>query len=309
MSSPSESMARQRILRYPRRLMERIGQEWVLVAPAILLYVLIVVTPFVLALTMGFFEFSLSLSGFPEFVGVDNYLTGVLQGQFYNAVSKTMIFVVSAVLFETLLGLGLALLVHGEFTGRGVFRAILVTPMFIAPVAVGLMFRFMLNGQMGIIPTVLGAVGITKVSWLADPQFALWTIVFADIWQWTPYIMVLLLGGLVSIPDAPYEAAKIDGATRFDMFRDITLPYIKPVIGTAIFIRAVDATKFFSKVFTMTNGGPGRATESVTFMIYREGFKFFNIGSAAAQATTIFLMIFGVVVVRVITNRWRDHAN
>jgi multiple sugar transport system permease protein len=162
---------------------------------------------------------------------------------------------------------------------------------------------------MGIIPLTLGAFGLSGINWLSDPQIALWTIVLADVWQWTPYVMVLILGGLVSVPAAPYEAAKIDGATQLDMFRDITLAYIRPIIATVVFIRAVDATKFFSKVFTMTNGGPGRATESVTFMIYREGFKFFHIGSAAAQATTVFLMIFGVIVVRIIIGQWGHDEN
>jgi multiple sugar transport system permease protein len=293
---------------YQKRILTQVGQEWILVTPAILLYALIVFAPLVIALGMGLFEFSLSLSG-PEFVGTSNFEIAVLSNQFYNAVTNTVLFVVSAVLIETLLGLGLALLVHGEFTGRSSFRAILLMPMFIAPVAVGLMFRFMLNGEMGIIPLILGAFGLSGINWLADPQIALWTIVLADIWQWTPYVMVLILGGLVSVPVAPYEAARIDGATQLDMFRDITLPYIRPIIATVVFIRAVDATKFFSKVFTMTNGGPGRATESVTFMIYREGFKFFNIGSAAAQATTVFLMIFGVIVVRLIIGQWGHDEN
>jgi multiple sugar transport system permease protein len=164
-------------------------------------------------------------------------------------------------------------------------------PMFVTWVAVGLMFRFMFENGIGIVPLLLSQVGI-NISWFSDPTFALVAIILSDVWEWVPFMMVLLLAGLESLPDAPHEAARTDGANRIEMFFDVTLPMMYPVIGVAVFVRIIEASKVFPKVLAMTEGGPGASTETVSYMIYEVGFRDFGIGVAASQAVTITLMLF-----------------
>jgi multiple sugar transport system permease protein len=166
--------------------------------------------------------------------------------------------------------------------------------MFVAPIAVGLMFRFIFDPQMGIVPHLLGFVGLGGVDWFSNPMLAMFTVIVADVWQWTPYMIILLLAGLESLSSAPYEAARIDGASRFEQFTEITLPLMRPVIAATLVIRTIDASKVFAKIYTMTNGGPGTATETVAWFIYKTGFQSYHLGVAASQAVTVLLMIIGL---------------
>ena len=166
--------------------------------------------------------------------------------------------------------------------------------MFITPIAVGLMFRFLLNSELGVISHYLDAIGIT-IDWFG-PQLALFSIILIDVWQWTPFMVLMFLAGLESLPKSPFEAARIDGASAWLTFRAITLPMLRPVITVAIIIRALDAFKVFEYVFAITRGGPGDATETIMYYIYQTGFRFFRMGEAAAAA----FMLIGVILVLVI---------
>jgi multiple sugar transport system permease protein len=208
-----------------------------------------------------------------------------------------VVFVVGAVLLQFLFGFGLALLLWGSERRRKLFMPLLLAPMFITWIAVGLIFRFLLSPEIGVVPYLLGFVGLGKIPWLSDPTFALFSIIIADTWEWTPFIMILTLAGLESLPSAPHEAARTDGASDVEVFFDVTLPLMKPVIATALLIRSIEASKVFPKVIGMTNGGPGIATESVSFLIYKNGFTNFNLGPAATQAVSVTLMIIGFVYV------------
>jgi len=229
------------------------------------------------------------------FVGLDQY-SGLLSNAGYGvAMRNTLIFVVCAVGIELALGLLIALALQRQRWARDVTRAFLLTPMFVTPIAVGLMFRFLLNQQLGAIPQVLDTAGVTIDFF--GPTLALATIVAIDVWQWTPFMVLLLLAGLESLPRQPFEAAKVDGASMWMTFRRITLPLLRPVIAIAVVLRALDAFKIFEYVFATTRGGPGTATETIQYQIYRTAFQFFRLGEAAAMGFVLVGVVLTLVVV------------
>jgi len=209
---------------------------------------------------------------------------------------NTIFFVLLAVGLEVVIGFSLALLLHNKATFlRGFFRSTLLTPMFITPIAVGLMFRFMLNSQLGVIPIALKSIGI-EVDWFS-PQLALISIALIDVWQWTPFMLLLLLAGLESLPEEPFEAAKVDGAKGWTMVRYVTLPLMRPIILAALVIRMLDAFKVYEYVYAITRGGPGEATETIQYYIYRTGFIYFRAGEAAAMSYTLIVVITILVMI------------
>lgn len=230
-----------------------------------------------------------------EFVGLDQY-TGLLgNADFGVAMRNTLVFVAVAVAVELVLGLALALALQKQRRARDLTRSFLLTPMFVTPIAVGLMFRFLLNQQLGAIPEVLNVFGVTIDFF--GPSLALLTIIAIDVWQWTPFMVLLLLAGLESLPRQPFEAARVDGASTWLTFRRVTLPLLKPVIAIAILLRALDAFKVFEYVFATTRGGPGNATETAQFLIYKTGFQFFRLAEAAAMAFVLVGIVLLLVVV------------
>ena len=169
--------------------------------------------------------------------------------------------------------------------------------MFITPIAVGLMFRFLLNSEIGIIPFYLLRYGVS-LDWFG-PELALFSIVLIDAWQWTPFMLLMFLAGLEALPKTPFEAARVDGAGRWLTFSLITLPMLRPVIVVALIIRALDAFKVFEYVFAITRGGPGNSTETIMYYIYQTGFRFFRMGEAAAASILliIFILVFVILIV------------
>jgi multiple sugar transport system permease protein len=291
--------AKRRLRRVTKGLERRVSVPHLLIAPAVVLLAASVAVPIVVVVWLSLTDASLAGS-IPEFIGLANYVSAVVyNGRFYNALFVTVVFVVGAVLSQFLFGFGFALLLWGREKRRKIFMPILLAPMFITWIAIGLIFRFLLSPEIGVVPYLLGFVGLGGIPWLSDPTWAMISLIISDTWEWTPFIMVLTLAGLESLPKAPHEAARTDGASDLEVFRDVTLPLMKPVIATALLIRSIEASKVFPKVLGMTNGGPGIATESVSFLIYKTGFTNFNLGPAAAQAVTVTLMVVGFVYVSV----------
>lgn len=289
--------AKRHVRRVTQRLERRYPVPWLLVGPAAVLLVAAVALPIVVVVYLSFTDASLAGS-IPGFIGPENYTTDVVfNDRFYNAIFVTAVFVAGSVLSQFLLGFGFALLLWNSERRQRLFMPILLAPMFITWIAIGLISRFMLSPEVGVVPYLLGFVGLGGIQWLSDPTLAMLSLIISDTWEWTPFIMVLTLAGLESLPHAPHEAARTDGASDFEVFVDVTLPLMKPVIATALLIRSIEASKVFPKVIGMTNGGPGIATESVGFLIYKTGFTNFNLGPAAAQAVTMTLMVIGFVYV------------
>ena len=241
-----------------------------------------------------------------RWVGLENYTFGITDPGFLNAMGNTLIFVVGAVTLELIIGLSIAILLQRLIVLRNTIRSILLAPMFITPIAVGLMFRFLLNAELGVASHYLGQIGIT-IDWFG-PELALFSIILIDVWQWTPFMVLMFLAGLESLPKAPFEAARIDGASPWLTFRAVTLPMLMPVITVAVIIRALDAFKVFEYVFAITRGGPGDATETIMYHIYQTGFRFFRMGEAAAAAFMLIAVILVLVVALVRVTRLNARA-
>jgi multiple sugar transport system permease protein len=211
---------------------------------------------------------------------------------FLSALVHTFIFAVIALTFEFLLGLGLAVMLDRPLGGRSLFRSALLIPMMLPPVVVGVVWRLMLNPDFGAVNGTLKGAGMdtTGLTWTASPMLAFGSVIAVDIWQWTPFMLLVLLAGLQAIPQEPYEAALIDGSSAWQTFRHVTLPLLKPAILIALLLRTMDLLRVFDQIFILTQGGPGSSTEMVSLYIYRTAFRFFDFGYAAAMSFVLLLL-------------------
>lgn len=277
------------------RRQRRLG--WSMLAPLLVLLAVILAYPVVFSGRISLQDYRLNALDEVAFIGLDQYTELASNDAFLTALRNTTVYVVMAVSTELVLGLALALAVHRQRRLQHLTRSILLAPMFVTPIAVGLMFRFLLNGQLGLIPPVLGAIGI-HIDFFG-PRLALISLAAIDVWQWTPLMFLMMLAARESLPTGPFEAARVDGATGWFLFRRLTLPLLKPAIVVAVIVRALDALRVFEYVFAITRGGPGETTETIQYYIYRVGFQFFRLGSAAAMAyvfVAIVLVLVGALV-------------
>lgn len=267
------------------------------IIPLWFVVLVISIYPFLSAIWTSLTDQRLTMLAEAKWVGLENYRALCRDDQFIRAIINTIIFVLTAVSVEFVLGLALALLLHRHFLRRirGVMRSLLLTPMFITPVAVGLMFRYMLNVEYGIIPHALRMLGLPLVDFFT-PSRALFSIVLIDVWQWTPFMLLLLSAGLESLPQDCYDAAKVDGAGALATFVYVTLPLLRPVILVTILVRMLDAFRVFEYIYTITRGGPGGATETLMYHVYQIGFRFFRMGEASAKAVVFAFMISVIVL-------------
>lgn len=260
-----------------------------MIVPLVLVIGLVLFYPISYSFWVSLHDYQITRPNEVEYIGFENYAALSTDASFINAMVNTTVFVFNAVLIEFLLGMLLAHLLWRQKKWGSVFRAVLLSPMFITPIAVGLIFRFMLNSQLGIIPYLLGQVNIQIDFFGAD--LAMLSIILIDVWQWTPFMMLLLLAGMEALDVEPFEAAKIDGAGTWTILRYLTLPMLRPVIMAAIIIRGLDAFKVFEYVWAITRGGPGERTETIMFHIYQTGFRFFEMGQAAAMGYVLVIVI------------------
>lgn len=265
-----------------------------MVTPLIALFVGVVGFPLAYALYLSVTDYKLTDRGTPAIVGADNYAATLTNSSFWHAFGTTATYVVVAVGLELLVGLALALALQKQRWVRDLTRSMLLAPMFITPIAVGLVFRFLLNDQLGAIPHMLQAVGLDYDFF--GPGKALFTLALIDVWQWTPFMVLLLLAGLQSIPAEPLEAARVDGASGWYVFRRVTLPLLAPVLVVAILLRSLDAMKVFEYVFATTRGGPGTETETIQYFVYQTGIQFFRLGSASSMAFVVLLVVLAIIV-------------
>jgi len=267
--------------------------------PAIITILALTIVPLVYSLYLSFINYEMGRPHIEiRFVGLQNYITAITDMRFLIALLRTFLFVGVVVSCEFVLGLILALALNRNFRGRNLVITLLTIPFMVAPVAVGFLWWTILDanyGPMNHLVVDFLHLANDKISWTGDANVALFSIMLVDIWQYTPFMMLILLAGLRSIPAEPYEAALIDGASGFTLFRYITLPLLKPAILVALLIRIIDSFKIYDLVYLLTYGGPGTATEVASFYIYLRGFKHFRISYAAALSY-ILLMISAVAI-------------
>lgn len=275
------------------------------VAPAVLILFALTIFPLLFLVYLSFHEWSLVIASRRNFVGLENFVGVVQQGAFLNSLWVTAVFTAVAVPTEMVLGTGLALFIYHRLPDRwrSTFQTIFLLPMMMSYIAVGLLWRFLWNGSIGFVNYLFESVGLPTQGWLGDPTMALFTVIVADVWQWTPFVILVVLAGLEGLPEEPFEAAKMDGASTLQTFRYITLPLLKPILIVVLLFRTADAFRIFDKVFIMTRGGPGDASMTLSMLIYRRSFKDGSFGEAAVMS--IFMLAVISVVALVIIKRAR----
>ena len=227
----------------------------------------------------------------PRFVGLQNYQTALADPIFWQAMVTTFVIMGLALLVQLPLGLGLALLLHRELAGTRLFRSALLIPMLLTPVAIGLMWRFMFDADLGVVNWLLRELGFSGVNWLGDRWPAIWAVIIVDSWQSIPFVMLMLVAGLGGLPQEPLEAARIDGANAWQALVHVTLPMLRPVLLVVLTIRLIDLFKIFDVIYILTSrGGPGTATQTLGLLTYNTGFIFLATSRAAALGVILVVM-------------------
>ena len=271
------------------------GVAPLLVLPATILVVIFLVGPFYYMVYTALTDLSFAdASRKGAFIGFDNFRKLMRADPlFWNSFLLTFKFVILAVTMEFVLGFALAFLIFKFVARQRLLTTLLLIPMMLAPVAVGLIWRLLLQGDFGMVVYYLRAVGLLaqNSAVLSQPDLVFPAIVAIDIWQWTPFVTLVMLAGLMSLPRAPFEAAMMDGAGPLRIFLDVMLPLLRPIIALVLLLRGIDAFKEFDKVFIMTGGGPGTLTELVSIYAYRVNFRNWDLGYGAAVAFMVYLVV------------------
>ena len=280
----------------------------ILLAPAILIILGLVIYPFLWAVYLSFNEYSILKAAPPLWIGVANYKDILADVEIWNRFAFTGRFVIAAVLIELVLGFGIAYFIHTRFKGKGIFVTMLMMPMMLSPVIVGLFWKYILANNWGVLNYLLNSMfGIKEILWLSTREYGFWSIVLVDVWMYTPFMMLLILAGLSSVPDYLYESAEVDRASAWFKFSRITLPLSAPLILLAVVFRIIDAFKTVDIVWVLTAGGPGSSTETIAYALYKQAFAFFQTGRASALAVILLVTVIGlsIILVRVL-NRAKE---
>lgn len=266
---------------------------WLLVVPALLLLVLVFAYPIVRAVWSSLFLENLGTQLQPIFTGLDNYTRLALDGRFWQSLWNTAVFTIASVVLELLLGMGIALVLNQSFRGRGALRTIAILPWALPTAVMALAWAWIFNDQFGVWNDILLRLGFIEapINWLGNPNLAMLTIIAADVWKTTPFISILLLAGLQSIPQDLYEAHAIDGASPWQSFYRITLPLLMPQILIALLFRVAQAVGIFDLVQVMTGGGPAGSTETVSIYIYATVMRYLDFGYGAALVVVTFVLL------------------
>lgn len=287
------------------------GTAWLFVLPALLVIGVFFFLPVLAALAISFTDFdiyALADLGNLRLVGLGNYVRLLQTPLFWQAFGNTLYFVAVGVPLSVIASLGAALLLHARVARfQAAFRTALFAPVVTTLVAVAVIWRYLFNTHYGLLNYSLSRLGLPQVDWLGDPHWAMPAIIVFAVWKSFGYNMVILLAGLQAIPEALYEAARIDGASAWAQFRHVTLPMLMPILTMVNVLTIAGYFQLFAEPYVMTQGGPLQSTVSVLYFMYEEGFKWWNLGSASAVAFLLFVFIFAVTVVQLRLTRW-EHA-
>ena len=264
------------------------------VLPALLVVGAVIIFPWAFTVWMSAFDWK--IGSVAHFVGLDNYTQLATNTRFLESILHTFYFTVLAVNFPLILGTAAALIFHREFPLRGMLRSIFTMPMMATPVAVALVWTMMFHPQQGVLNYLLSLVGLPPSLWVYSPTWVIPSLVLVEIWHWTPLIMLIVLGGLAALPTEPYESARLDGASEWQLFRYITLPLLAPFLIVAAVIRTIDALKAFDTIYVISQGGPGTASETINLYLYLQAFAFYNVGNASAVVVVFFVIILALAL-------------
>ena len=265
--------------------------------PATILLVGLTLFPFIVSFILSFTDYSLLRPGQTKFIFLDNYIEIMKTDEFWIALRVTVVFTVLAVFVQVVLGVVIATLLHNENTNISFLRTMYLLPLAITPIAATFTFRLMFNPSLGVLNYFMKLLGFEPQAWLASPSTALFSLILVDTWQWTPFVLLICLGGLASLPNEPFEAAKVDGASSWQIFIKITVPMLYPFIGLALLFRSIDAFKTFDIIYVLTSGGPGILTRTLNLYAFKHGIEFLSMGYAGSIA--IVMLIITIVVAQI----------
>jgi multiple sugar transport system permease protein len=262
---------------------------WPFVVPAVAVVGSVIVFPWVFTVWMSLQEWT--VGGARRFSGLANYMRLASDERFLTSVGHTLVYTFLAVVLPLIFGTFAALIFNSRLPFRGVLRGVFVMPMMATPVAVALVWTMMFHPQLGVLNYLLSLIGIGPQAWVFSPSTVIPSLVLVETWQWTPLVMLIVLGGLAAIPAEPYESAEIDGANVLQRFRYITLPMIAPFLMVAVIIRTIDALKSFDIIYAITQGGPGTASETINLYLYSVAFAYYDVGYGSAIAVVFFAIV------------------
>lgn len=285
--------------------------RWVrnlLLGPALLVLAVTVLYPFASAFLLSFRDWQLNKSPQPTaFVGLDNYTRAFGDPHFINSVVVTIQYTIISVVLSMVVGLGIALLLYRPGWINLILKSFLIFPFAMSPALKGFSWRFMLNPQYGIISELIGRIYPPAAGfvWLGQPFWAMFWLAITEVWGWAPYIALVFIGALGTLPQDAFDAAKVDGASTIQTFWHVTIPMLKPIMVMMILLKTIFSVKQFDAVVTLTGGGPGRATETMNYYVYKTGFSFFDMGYASALAylLVVAMFIFAFFYVRSLLHR------
>lgn len=292
--------------RHIRRWLD-LGFGYIALAPTVIILLVLTIFPLIYLVSVSFQHLD---SGDPtksHFVGLGNFSRLLTDATFHNTLVNTIVYSGVAVSVEIVLGMALALLVHSVIGRLDFFRTFLMIPVMLPPIAVAISWKLMFQPQFGIINDILYRLGIEDflydhgiisgpILWASSPATAMLSIILVDVWQNTPFVFLMFLAGLASLPTEPYEAAELDGAGFWRKFRDLTLPLLRSLIGIVFLFRLLDALRTFDVIYIVTRGGPAEATDTLGYYIYRVAFQFFDLGYAGALSILMLLLTIGLCI-------------
>jgi multiple sugar transport system permease protein len=260
--------------------------------PALIFIALLMVFPILYTLCLSFTNWNLT-SGMPlSFTGFSSYIRVLNEPRFLDALGRTFYFTIFAVLLEVVLGVAIALILNRAFFGKNLAKMLLLLPLVATPVAVGIVFNLFYDPTIGLVNFVLKSVGLPQGLWISHADSVLPSLIIVDIWQWTPMITLIVLAGLAGLSEEPVEAARVDGASEWQILWHVTIPMVMPVILTATILRLIDALKTYDIIYAMTGGGPGYASETLNIMGFKYSFEYFRMGQSAVILVALFLIVF-----------------
>lgn len=272
---------------------------WSILLPALIVMLWLTLYPMITVFLTSFQNYNY-ISGRRSWIGLGNYKNILADQVFLTSFKNTIVYCFSTTFLEVLLGTVLALVFYGNFRGKSIFTILLILPMMLSTMVVSSVWKTLFHYDIGLLNTILSRIGLGRVGWLIDPHIALWSIVLVDVWQWTPFAFIVMQAGLLSIPQEVFEASVVDGASYQQRLLRITLPILKDQILLLCLLRTIDTFKVFAKVFALTGGGPGNATETTSLFVYREAFQYFNLGrsSAASMITLAAVVLMSIFYLR-----------
>lgn len=266
-------------------------------APTVILMAVFMGFPIVYGLALSFFQWSLvDIRNAPTFVGLQNFVNLFQNPQFWSSMRTTLLFVVAVIFVQLLLGLLIALLLEKKLPGIRFFRSIFMLPVMISPVVVGVTWKYMYDANFGVLNYLLGLVGLPAGTWLSSEGTALLSVIITEIWQWTPFVFLILLSGLQGVPSDLVEASVVDGASYMQTLIHVKLPCMSQIIRLVLTLRMIESMRSMVVIFIMTNGGPGISTLTLPMAIYKDAFVNQDLGSASATALVLLVLLVALTV-------------